>query len=135
MPFRYCHQEWNCGPFTAVWVAAFIFLFSPPPAAAVGPDFQRVIQPILNEHCVACHGGVKKSSGFSVLSRQMMLAPSDSGQPGLVPGDAGGSAMIQRIVSRDPDERMPPEGHDPLDDQDIQLLKEWVVSGAEWPSH
>lgn len=100
-----------------------------------GPDFQHVIQPILNEHCVECHGGVKKSGGFSVLSRQMMLAVGDSGQPGLVPGDADGSGFIQRIVSGDLDERMPPEGHDPLNDPDIQRLKDWVETGADWPSH
>ena len=113
----------------------FVFLAKPDVLADGGPDFQHVVQPILNEHCVECHGGVKKSSGFSVLSRQMMLAAGDSGEPGLVPGQSANSVLFQRILSGDLDDRMPPEGHDPLTAQEIQDLKEWIDAGAEWPSH
>ena len=30
-------------------------------------DFNAQIKPILNKRCISCHGGVKKSGGFSLL--------------------------------------------------------------------
>ncbi|XOV70274.1 MAG: PSD1 and planctomycete cytochrome C domain-containing protein [Verrucomicrobiota bacterium] len=128
--------HYRCVSRSVVGLLCFVvFLATPDVLAGGGPDFQHVVQPILNEHCAECHGGVKKSSGFSVLSRQMMLTPGDSGEPGLVPGHSANSVLFQRIVSGDLDDRMPPEGHDPLTAQQIQDLKEWIHSGAEWPSH
>ncbi|MDB4779101.1 hypothetical protein OAG74_03590, partial [Verrucomicrobia bacterium] len=76
--------------------------------------FQTEVRPILMEHCAECHGGVKKASGFSVLSRASMLQEGDSGDPGFVAGNSEESALITRIRSKDLDERMPPEGQDAL---------------------
>lgn len=97
-------------------------------------DFEQQIRPILNTHCASCHGGVKKTSGFSVISRESMLAPTDSGQPAVVPGDDG-CELVRRITADDAAERMPPEGHDALTEQQSKLLKQWIVDGAAWPGH
>ena len=37
-------------------------------------DFSTQIKPILNKNCISCHGGVKKSGGFSVLFEEEALA-------------------------------------------------------------
>jgi hypothetical protein len=99
------------------------------------PDFRKGVQPILNEHCAECHGGVKKSSGFSVLSRERMLERADSGLPGLLPGNAKQSSLVQRIRDTDMDNRMPPEGHEPLSSDQIGVLMDWIDAGASWPQH
>ncbi|MEQ9406242.1 MAG: PSD1 and planctomycete cytochrome C domain-containing protein [Fuerstiella sp.] len=104
-------------------------------SAADSIDFDRDIRPILNDHCAGCHGGVKKNGGFSVISRELMLSNTDSGQPAIVPHDADASLLMQRITSRDPSERMPPEGHDGLTPAQIERLRTWIQSGAAWPSH
>ncbi|MFL2921299.1 MAG: c-type cytochrome domain-containing protein [Limisphaerales bacterium] len=83
--------------------------------------FHAEVRPILMEHCAECHGGVKKASGFSVLSRESMLHDSDSGLPGFITGDSGKSSLIQRLRTRDLDERMPPEGHDPLSAAQVEV--------------
>ena len=97
--------------------------------------FQADVRPILMEHCAECHGGVKKASGFSVLSRESMLQEGDSGTPGLVSGDSEESSLIVRIRSKDLDERMPPEGHDALSADQIEILTKWIDEGAPWPQH
>jgi hypothetical protein len=32
-------------------------------------DFSSDIQPVLNEHCTSCHGGVKQAGNVSFLAR------------------------------------------------------------------
>jgi hypothetical protein len=97
--------------------------------------FETEVRPILMEHCAECHGGVKKASGFSVLSRESMLQASDSGTPGFITGDSEKSSLIVRIRSKDLDERMPPEGHDALSSHQIDVLSQWIDEGAPWPQH
>ena len=115
-----------------------IALFLPVLALAANPEatqpiaFTRDIQPILDK-CVGCHGGVKKSGGLSLLSRELLLAPTDSDEPAVVPGDLSASTLIDRILADDPDERMPPE--EPLEPHEIEALKAWIEQGVDWPSH
>lgn len=96
--------------------------------------FNQDIRPIINKQCIACHGGVKKSGGFSLLFQDEALAPLESGKAGIIPGDAEGSPLIQRVEHPDPDERMPLD-HPPLNDTDIKKLKRWINDGAEWETH
>ena len=98
-------------------------------------DFATEIRPLLTDHCAACHGGVKKNGGFSVLSRTYILAAGDSEIPIIVPGHAEESLLFQRIAAADVDERMPPADHDALSQQQIQLIRRWIDEGAEWPAH
>ncbi|GAB3702014.1 hypothetical protein GCM10027592_30940 [Spirosoma flavus] len=97
-------------------------------------DFNTQVKPILNKNCIACHGGVKKASGFSVLFRHEALAPAKSGKPAIIPGDADASEMIRRLTLTDHEERMPLEA-DPLKPEDIDILRKWIDQGAEWGDH
>jgi hypothetical protein len=54
----------------------------------------------------------------------------------IVPGKPDQSALIERITSDDPDERMPPpESHLTLSDAEKQTLRKWIVEGAEYDVH
>ena len=49
------------------------------------------------------------------------------------PGNAASSLMIERIVSHDPEERMPPPEHGPgLGPRQVELLRQWIDAGAEY---
>lgn len=97
-------------------------------------DFSTEIKPILNKHCISCHGGVKKSGGFSVLFEEEALAPTESGHPAIIPGDPGSSELIRRLTHDDPELRMPYQ-RTPLTEEEIDLLKKWIKQGAEWGKH
>ena len=104
------------------------------PTSTRAVDFSTEVLPILNTHCTQCHGGVKKSSGFSFTDPRSPFALAKSGAIPVVPGEPGSSELIARITSSDPDERMPPEG-DPLEPEQIALLHEWIARGAQWDQH
>lgn len=97
-------------------------------------DYATQIKPILNQRCITCHGGVKKSGGFSLLTREEALLPAKSGKPAIVPGNANASEMIRRLTCSDVDDRMPYK-KPPLSESEIALLTSWVNQGANWEVH
>ncbi len=121
------------------WVIVFAFLFS---AAIVvlkilpkeRIDYNSQVKPILNQHCISCHGGVKKNGGFSLLFEDEAKGDTESGRPAIIPGHPGQSEMIRRLLSDDPEERMPYE-KDPLSNEEIKILKRWIKQGAIWDTH
>lgn len=97
-------------------------------------DFNTDIRPILNQHCLPCHGGVKASGGLSFLFEEDAFAPTDSERPAIIPGNASGSELIRRIKHQDLELRMPLEA-DPLSAKEIQILTQWINQGAKWAKH
>ncbi|MGK0139881.1 MAG: mono/diheme cytochrome c family protein, partial [Algoriphagus sp.] len=97
-------------------------------------DYSTQVKPIINKNCIACHGGVKKQGGFSLLFEEEAKAKLKSGAYGIVSGDARASEMIRRLSLQDPEERMPFE-HSALPDEEIELLTRWVNEGANWGVH
>lgn len=97
-------------------------------------DYNTDVKPILNKHCIGCHGGVKKAGNVSFLFEHEILEPGKSGKIPVVKGDADASEMIRRILSDDPDEKMPKDGP-PLSDDELSVLKRWINEGAEWDIH
>src|ERR1700722_11817410 len=85
-------------------------------------DFNTEVKPIINAKCITCHGGVRAKGGFSLLFRADAFAKTESGKAAIVPGDPDHSEMIRRIMSGDPEVRMPYK-HEPLSKEDIDILR------------
>ena len=97
-------------------------------------DFNTEIRPVLNDRCVACHGGVKTNSGLNLQFRDLALLGGDSGDPAIIPGNASGSAMIMKVTHPNPADRMPKDD-EPLSEDEIELLRNWIEQGANWDRH
>ncbi|MFD2788394.1 hypothetical protein KCTC52924_01395 [Arenibacter antarcticus] len=97
-------------------------------------DYSANIKPILNKHCIVCHGGVKKSGGFSLLFENEAFADTKAGHPAIIPGNASKSPFIQLLKEDDPELRMPYQ-KPRLTDEEIELLTKWVDQGAKWGKH
>ncbi len=89
-------------------------------------DFTNQIRPILQTHCLACHGGVKQTADLSFIHRDAALEV-------IVEGKPEKSLLMKRVLSKDPDEIMPPPEHgSTLTDEEIELLRQWIEQGARW---
>ena len=97
-------------------------------------DYSTQVKPILNKNCIHCHGGVKQSGGFSLLNRDLAMAPTESEHPAIIPFDADNSELIKRLTHSNPEKRMPFE-KDALAEADIEILRQWIDEGAEWGTH
>jgi hypothetical protein len=99
-------------------------------------DFNHDIRPILNQNCVACHGGVKMAGNISFVFREEATRAGESGRVTIKPGDPGGSELMARLTTRDPEKRMPPIDHGPpLPPGQIELFRRWIQEGARWAEH
>ena len=101
-------------------------------ASEAAPDFQREVRPILEQHCFKCHGPEKQKGSLRFDSKESAFKKGDSGEVAIVPHNAAKSRLIQLVTSQKDDEWMPPKG-DRLSRNEIDILKDWINSGADWP--
>ncbi len=94
-------------------------------------SFRKNVAAVLLDNCVACHGPKKAEGSFRVDSFERVMSEGDSGQHGFVAKDLENSEVFRRLVSTDPNERMPAES-DPLAAETIALIKRWIEEGAQY---
>jgi hypothetical protein len=110
------------------------------PAAEPLPDrveFNRDIRPILSDNCFHCHGpdAAKRKAKLRLDTEEGARADHD-GARALVPGDAGKSELLRRMVTDDDKERMPPvKLGRRLSPHQIALVKRWIEQGGTWQKH
>mgnify|MGYP002378807549 FL=1 len=107
------------------------------PAFTQGADklrFNRDIRPILSDKCFHCHGFDPKTRKAGLRLDTFEGATEDGG---IVAGRAERSGIIERVLSHDPDEAMPPPESKigRLSDTEIATLKRWINEGAEYEAH
>jgi len=94
-------------------------------------DFNRDIRPILSENCFFCHGPDAEQR-----EADLRLDEHEAALNAITPHHPEESELISRVISTDDDERMPPpDSNRHLTPKQINLLKRWVASGAEWGQH
>jgi Protein of unknown function (DUF1553)/Protein of unknown function (DUF1549)/Planctomycete cytochrome C len=105
--------------------------------AAVKLEFNRDIRPILSDNCFACHGlDAKKRKGDLRLDTPEGAFAVKDGVQAIKPGSIKESTLIQRILSTDADEVMPPlESHKKITPQQLETLKLWISQGAAYQKH
>ncbi|MFM7862584.1 MAG: PSD1 and planctomycete cytochrome C domain-containing protein [Planctomycetaceae bacterium] len=107
---------------------------APPAAAAVAAvDYQRDIRPILSNHCFPCHGTDQESRQADLRLDQRDAAVAHGA---ILPVNAADSPLLQRVLSSDPEQHMPPaEFNKPLNQTQQDLLQRWIQQGAEYQDH
>jgi uncharacterized membrane protein len=107
-------------------------------AVLVGPNptaatfFATKIQPVLVEHCYACHAGTKRYGGLKVDALDTLLAGGHDEGPAVIPGDTQHSSLLRALrYEGDSDLNMPPNGK--LPDAVIADFERWIDIGAPWP--
>ena len=102
--------------------------------AADRVQFNRDVRPILSDKCFHCHGpdANKREADLRLDVSEVAV---ESG--GIVPGKPDESKILQRILSTDPDERMPPS-HSKLEKltaKEIETLRAWIEQDAQYEKH
>ncbi len=104
-------------------------------------DFESTIYPILKEHCVRCHGPdqnkngkIKKASADLRLDSLSAIMRGGEGGAVIKKGDPKKSPLYSlTILDPDDDDIMPSKG-DPLTKNQTELIKDWILQGADFGS-
>jgi hypothetical protein len=121
-------------------LAALCLLFSGPLQAASPTEpvqFGKQILPLLSDRCFHCHGQDEKSRKADLRLDSLAEASRDlGGYRAISPGNPAQSALIQRMLSTDRDEVMPPpKSHKPMRPEEIELFRRWIEQGATYQKH
>lgn len=88
-------------------------------------SFADDIMPIFELRCTECHDQDNTELGLRLDSWEGVMAGSDYGTV-IEPGDAEGSILVDMIAQGD----MPEDG-DPVEPEELDLIKAWITEGAE----
>lgn len=102
-------------------------------------DFNYHVKPILSDKCFACHGPdmANQKAGLRLdLAENAYKALEGSGKHPVIPGKPEKSEIVRRMLSEDPEVKMPPpEFKVELSEREIATLVKWVEQGAEYKPH
>ena len=100
-------------------------------------NFNQDIRPILSDKCFRCHGpdATHRKADLRLDEETDAKRVRESYQV-IKPMDPKGSALVDRIVSEEPEEQMPPpESNKALTEAEKQTLIQWIQEGAPWDVH
>jgi hypothetical protein len=100
-------------------------------------DYTREVRPLLARYCLKCHGPDPKArKGRLRLDDKEDALRDRGGYAAIVPGDADASELIVRIEDEDDASRMPPpEMKATLTPAEKDVLRRWILTGAEYRPH
>ena len=97
-------------------------------------DFAREVLPILSNKCYACHGPDTKEEKLVRLDLEDLAKKDLGGYHAIDPANLEESELLFRIV--DEDDPMPPEDFGKtLTKNEKEVIRKWVMSGAEYAQH
>ena len=94
--------------------------------------FERNVRPIFANHCYACHSADTKPAGGLRVDDLQGLLEGGNGGAAIIPGKPDQGTLLKRVV-KEAKKRMPAEG-EPLTDEQIATLQQWIADGAAWPT-
>lgn len=105
--------------------------------------FNRDIRPILSDNCFYCHGpdNNKREAGLRLDTRDGLhgsgAKDGTDAKPGAITaGKPDQSKLVERILSTNAEEKMPPpESGKQLTPDQVDLLKRWIAEGGEFEGH
>lgn len=90
--------------------------------------FQNEILPLLSSTCAqpGCHDAATAQDGVMLTDYFNIMSTGE-----VQPFDPNDSEIYEAITDSDPEDRMPPEGEEPLTADQIQLIFTWIAQGAQ----
>ena len=96
-------------------------------------DFETEVWPILEVHCMECHGEKQTYSNLRLDSPAGIRRGGELGEV-LVPGDPESSEIYRRTALTVDDLDFMPVDNEPLNVGELERLRDWSAGGADFGS-
>jgi uncharacterized membrane protein len=88
----------------------------------------KEVQSILKARCTKCHGdSLNPKDGIDLRTLASIRKGNEASNPVVIPGNPVKSPLFDSIAA----ERMPPAGNPRPSEKDLQLIRDWIASGAK----
>ena len=95
--------------------------------------YAKILRPTCASGSGTCHTSDGAKGGLVFEDEQtsydLLRNPAPPAPPRVTPGDTSCSLVMERLLSTDPDTRMPP-GNTPLTEGEICTITKWIANGA-----
>jgi mono/diheme cytochrome c family protein len=113
-------------------LSLLLILAWPMMGAVQAADFTQDVKPLLDRHCVSCHGPDKPRASLRLDSARGVLVGGSSG-PAVQPGKPEESLLLHALAGEKGARKMPPKGSGPSA-AEVALIRRWVAEGAKPPA-
>lgn len=112
------------------WIAIRL-LTGVAPIHAAEIDFEKDIWPIFQQRCQHCHDGDLQEGQLRLDARQAFFSGGVSGQ--LIDVKHPARSLLMTRLRGEGDLDQMPLDEEPLSDEQLQTLQDWIKAGARWP--
>ena len=90
--------------------------------------FERDVLPILRSSCAiqGCHDAQSAKAKVMLTDYASVISTAK-----VKAGDPDDSELYEVLIESDPDNRMPPPPHSPLNSEQIEKIQTWIIQGAK----
>ena len=100
------------------------------PLTASSPTWSGDLEPLLNDHCVKCHGPLKKKGDLDLSTFHGLIRGGESGA--IVRAGQPESSLLYQVVLPESDPHMPPKKQ--IDPSSIETIGAWISQMRELPA-
>jgi hypothetical protein len=103
-------------------------------------DYNFHVRPILSDNCFSCHGpdANKRKAGLRLdIAEEAFKALQESPNAhAIIPKKPNESEVYKRLISNDPEQKMPPASSNrKLSQTEIKIIEKWIKQGAVYKPH
>lgn len=114
---------------SALLVSTCMPLFAEDKKSPEKISYYKQIRPIFQANCQGCHQPAKARGEYIMTAHEKLLSGGTSGKRAITAKDLAKSHLVKLITTVDGKAEMP-EGKKPLEAEEIDLIKKWILEGA-----
>src|ERR1041385_2832347 len=92
-------------------------------------SYVRQIKPLLAETCDECHSSDEHKGGFEITSVATLIKGGKKASPAIIPGKPDESPFVQYL--RGQREPQMPKGNPAITEDELHLVRLWILAGAK----
>ena len=92
-------------------------------------SYARQIKPILTDNCDECHSADEHKGNFEITSVAQLIKGGKKVSPAIIPGKPDESPMVEYL--RGKREPQMPKGNPALTEDELHLVRLWILAGAK----